>query len=274
MFEIVVPQVLSLRQHAHDPPPQLDQTLDFALLLRDIGTYLNQSGGWNECRVAMQSVNEILDAISYDPNGWIRTDVEADLGIGYEWIGISGRSNMVKHYERSLEVRQSLVDALPPADVTQAMEIILWTGWTDLACAHLEREQFEDTEDILNKALVHYKRWAPETELPYEHSKFYENMSWVRCWQGKYEEALEYVRHGAKLCELSAGKTSGWTLLYYYHVSHVLFNSGKHLEAITASLEVLRSRIEVFGESHHFTVDSYYSTGAMHFECGNIDEAE
>lgn len=99
-------------------------------------------------------------------------------------------------------------------------------------------------------------------------------MTWIRCWQGRYAEALTYSRHGSELYELSAGRDSGWTLLYWFHVSHTLFNMGKRMEAIDAGLKVLAARIAAFGESHHFTVDSYYSTGAMHWECGHLDEAE
>lgn len=128
LFEVMVPQVLSLHQHVNEPPPPLDRTLEFATLLRDIGTYLNRSGGWVECRYTMQSCDSILNEIGHDRNAWIRTDVEADLGIGYEWVGISKRDQMMNHYRRSLAIRQALVDDLPLEEVAQSMDIILWTG--------------------------------------------------------------------------------------------------------------------------------------------------
>ncbi|KIX07637.1 uncharacterized protein Z518_02290 [Rhinocladiella mackenziei CBS 650.93] len=251
------------------------QVLKFATLLRDIGTFLFQTGDWTNCRATMQSVDDILNAVGYDLDGRIRTDVEADLGVVDEWIGISARDSMMEHYRRSLLVRRHFFNSMPPERRTKDMEIVLWTGWTDVACGYLEREEFDKAELILENALKQYQRWDPdETELPYEHSKYYENMTWVRCWQGRYEEVLEYSRHGAELCERAAGSQSGWTLLYHFHTSHVLFNMGHHVEAIDASLQVLSSRLTAFGESHHFTIDSYYSTGAMHWEYGNLDEAE
>ena len=44
----------------------------------------------------------------------------------------------------------------------------------------------------------------------------------------------------------------------------VLFNVGKVPEALEANLEVLEARIQILGDGHDHTIDSYYAVGMMH----------
>jgi len=60
-------------------------------------------------------------------------------------------------------------------------------------------ECFEDVERIMTQCLEQYKKWDIEEKIPFEYGKYYHLMGFVRLWQKKYEEAVQFSRRGVDL---------------------------------------------------------------------------
>lgn len=273
-FEKYVPQVLNVRSHCLWPEPPIEPPVDFADLLADLGTYMWHAGLAEEGQDALETVLDVYDKENVPKNDERRSNTYSKLGILISFNGVSDRKDTMEYRMKAWNARHEVFKSIPSNKVTREDEINLYTVKSDLAYTYWHEERFEDVERIMTECFAQYKKWDSEEEIPFEYSKYYHLMGFVRLWQNKHEEAVQFSRKGADLCQKGAGIGHPMTQLWRFGFGCVTYHVGQVQRAWEIMEDVRKDRIQICGEYNHYTLESYSTCGALLMRLGRLEEAE
>jgi hypothetical protein len=274
-YKTALPQLISLSEHAKKPLPELNLNQDFATLLCDLGTYLWQQMLADECKSILETAEDIFDQIDYDHDSPLRSNINCQLGILSQLYGISQLEESTRRRKDMARVREKLMkrSSLP----TTQDEIYYWGAEADLAYGYLCYGKLDESYEIMKKCLPLYHKWGLETEYPFEHAKWWRHQGYMKLRKGDgrdVEGGIESSQHAVDLQTLASGKDGSLVLMYQFDKGQLLYAGGKKEEALDLNLEILRRRIQICGETSHFTLESHAYTGALLYDRGNLDDAE
>ena len=267
-FSRYVPQVLALCQNSLWPVPPIDLDFGFAEMLSNIGTFLWHTGQIRECDFAMQTAESIIkrqpSLVQESPEcEALISDIYLVTGILADCIGVSRRRQSLEHRQILLKLREKELAAIPPGQVTVDDEIRWGNAKGDLACAYLQRAEFQKTREIMEELLVYYQKWGSEDQYPFEYSKYYHHLGHVLMAQGEPDKAIEYSRKGMQLDEAHAGGVDSAVLIDCYDLACLLFNAGRVAESLALHQEVLEKRLDICGKNSQFTLESHEAVGIL-----------
>lgn len=272
-FEKYAPQVLSLRTHCLWPEPAVEFPVDFAEVLSNMGTYMWHAGLLDTGSKSLLNAEEILDNKQVDRDNELRGDLHVNLGIIFSFTGVSEREVSMQRRLEALDIRWKHYEDIPDGKRTRIDEMRWVNARTDLAIAYMHEENFDEAEAIFEECLRKYKTWDTEDKIPFEYSKYYKFMSFVRMSHGQAREAKEYAQKGVELIEMAAGVQSP----LYHATRFLLANILYHAEDIEGSLklneDVLKSMRKFCGDFNHFTLESYSTCAALLLRQGDAVKA-
>lgn len=272
-FERYTPQILNLRTHCLWPEPPVDLPVDFAHILSDMGTYMWHAGLVPDGSKALETAEHILDERGVDEIDPLRGDILGNLGILSGFAGVSQRKEGMERRLEALKIRKEVYDDIPEKKITQDDRTRLHIAESDVALGHLQEEDFEKAEEIMERCLAQYKTWDTEDNIPYEYAKYYYTMSVVRASQGSIRESLDFSRRGVGPVTKSAGGEHSVTQLWKISLTNLLFHSGDIAESLRVNEEVLSVRRRTCGEFNAFSLESYSTCGALLLREGKAERA-
>ncbi|KAK2740664.1 hypothetical protein FQN57_006034 [Myotisia sp. PD_48] len=274
-YELYVPQVLSLRKRALWPAPELLLPLNFANILIEMGTFMWHTGLWYDARTALETATQILERNPHQKSNILISDIDDVLGIIDDLIGVSQREDSFRRRHRVLRLRKIELDSVPEPKRTRTHKIRLYNAATNLGCAYLQDENFEEAGKIFENCLEQYRSWTlDEEEIPFEYAKYYNHMAFVYMSRGRHIEAIRMSRHACKLLELHhKGPDAPLVQFYRFQLGNHLYHAGELDKALQINLDCLRDRIRIFSDRNAWTLDSYMMTGVLLFEAGQLEEA-
>lgn len=183
-FTRYVPQVLALRRNSLWPEPPIDFDIEFAKMLSNIGCFLWHTGQIRECDLAMKTADEIIkkQPTSVGESAECKaliSDINLVTGRLADCIGVSRCGVSLEDRQVLLTLREEELASISPKKVTVEDQIQWGNPKGDLACAYLQRGQFEKTCEIMEELLIYYKKWGPEDEYPFEYSMYYHHLGHV-----------------------------------------------------------------------------------------------
>ena len=188
-FQKYLPQVLGLFDSAREPLPPMGETVEFAALLSQAGTYMWENGYAKDCQRVMEKTEIIINNLESPSLDWERADINSTLGIVCTSIGVTRRAEGLNRCSAALAIRRKIEDSYL-ADAPLAVETETVCAMADLARACLEDEQFDEAENIMKQCYQHYQKWGTETQEPWHWSRWYQHMAYVKTSRGEYAHAV------------------------------------------------------------------------------------
>lgn len=266
----LLPHVISLQTTFIEAKEAVQGSKTFARLLSDAGMNQWEQGFTRDGLLLLKTAEQILDAISYEKNGIMRADINVVVALMYDNTGISSRAESLRRREQTLSIRTERIENLK--EVPQTEEILLYNAWMDYVVSLLQYNQYREAEPILEKCLDKYREWGTPEAIPFEYAKYHHNMSFVRMYQKRWEEAIREGRLGVRYMRM-AGKEA-LTLRYEFDLACITLQSGDVNSAFERHQQVLEQRIIVCGKTNENTLQSYYALGALHEIRAEFEEAE
>lgn len=267
VYQRLLPQVLSLLRKSLEPKPSIGRTLEFAMLLSDVAPYMWYEGHMNDCDDAARLAEEILDEINYDDNTKLRWDLHIIRGILCTLTGVSKRAEGFVHRQKSLDICNRMESGVDePTEYTLTMRCI---SLADLAVAHLENNDFQKVEELMQECKIIYRKLGDEETLSFHWGRFYYHRAWVVAARGQPMEAIKLCRHALKLQEAHSGPNSTQTYNYRFALSEMLYHAGDIRQALKINEDVLHARCRLHGYFNDRTLTSFLITGVLQWRHGD-----
>jgi tetratricopeptide (TPR) repeat protein len=199
----------------------------------------------------------------------LRADILGVTGALLLFSGCYERVNASDRLQRAFQIRKDIYVKHPEHD----NDVLLQNSANDYALALLDSHRFDEAEKLFRNCRDHYLAWGPESENPFENSKYYGNFSTVLLWQGDVDKAIKYLKKSLTLTERFFHDKNS---LYYRRVFMLgcfLLVKDDLRGALDKHLEVLTKRLELHGKHHEHTILSTYAVGAMYHHIGDLDTA-
>jgi tetratricopeptide (TPR) repeat protein len=267
-----LPHILSIARKAREPLPALDNTLEFAMMLNDITSFMWYEGHNDDCqRLAIQT-ETILDEIKFEELSKIRWDIHVVVGILCSFTGVSRRQEGFNRRNAALRICKDFERRFP--DQTESNLTMLCISTADLAWAYVEDEEFDEAERLMQDCAKIYKQLGEEKDLPFHWGRFYHHRFYGKLAKGEYLEAIELVKHAADLQEAHSTVNSTHTQDYRFALGEAIYHAGDIQQALTIHQGVLKARQHLHGEFNSGTMASYFATGMLHWINGDQEQAE
>ncbi len=266
----LLPHVISLQTTFIEAKEAIQGSKTFARLLSDAGMNQWEQGFTRDGLLLLKTAEQVLDAISYEKSGIMRANINVVVALMHDNTGISTRAESLRRREQTLSIRRERIESLKEASQTE--EILLYNAWMDYVVSLLQYNQYREAEPILEKCLDKYREWGTPEAIPFEYAKYYHNMSFVRMYQKRWEEAIRVGRLGVRYMGMS-GKEA-LTLRYEFDLACITLQSGDVNSAFELHKHVLEKRIIVCGKTNENTLQSYYALGTLHEIRAEFEEAE
>ena len=266
----LLPHVISLQTTFIEAKEAIQGSKTFARLLSDAGMNQWEQGFTRDGLLLLKTAEQVLDAISYEKSGIMRANINVVVALMHDNTGISTRAESLRRREQTLSIRRERIESLKEASQTE--EILLYNAWMDYVVSLLQYNQYREAEPILEKCLDKYREWGTPETIPFEYAKYYHNMSFVRMYQNRWEEAIRVGRLGVRYMGMS-GKEA-LTLRYEFDLACITLQSGDVNSAFELHKQVLEKRIIVCGKTNENTLQSYYALGTLYEIRAEFEEAE
>lgn len=266
----LLPHVISLQTTFNEAKEAVQGSTTFARLLSDAGMNQWEQGFTRDGLLLLKTAEQVLDAIAYEKNGIMRADINVVVALMYDNTGISTRAESLRRREQTLSIRRERIEQLK--EVSQTEEILVYNAWMDYIVSLLQYNQYREAEPTLEKCLGKYRDWGTPEEIPFEYAKYYHNMSFVRMYQNRWEEAIQVGRLGVQYMGMSGQESL--MLRYEFDLACITLQSGDVDSAFELHKQVLNQRIIVCGKTNENTLQSYYALGALHEIRAEFEEAE
>lgn len=232
---------------------------DLAELFYDAGFYVwaAQTTAYDGLTF-LEAADEILNKINFDPNAKLRADIHCMTGLLLLNMGYAERARGTKRLKRALEIRKVNYEREP----SRNNDILLQNAANDYALSLMNEYRFPKAGNFLRECYERYQTWGPESENPFENSKYYGNYSAVLLWEEKIDEAIEYIN---KCLDYTERFTGGKGSQYYrrlFWLGNVYLQAGETQKALEIHLEVLTERVRLQGKRNENTILSMYAVGA------------
>ena len=272
-FKKYLPQVLALFDGAQEPLPPMGETVEFAALLSQAGTYMWENGYSKDCRRVMEKTEHIINNLNSPSLDWERADINSTLGIVCTSIGVTRRTEGLERCTSALELRKRIESSYAP-DVPLAVEIETVCAMADLARAHLEDEQFDQTEEIMKQCYPFYQKWGTEDQEPWHWSRWYQHMAYVKTARGDHIEAVRWAKHATDLQKQATGLESSMTQIYHFALAHLLYHAGDYPQSLSHFKTVYEACLHLFGHHNQITLTSLFAYGMLEWINGDLLNAE
>ncbi|KAK0711893.1 hypothetical protein B0H67DRAFT_555798 [Lasiosphaeris hirsuta] len=246
------------------------QPIELSELFYDAGFYV-----WGGQTTAykglpfLETADKILDDMKAQPNDKVRADIHCMTGLLLLNMGYEERARGTKRLKEAWEIRK----AIYIEDGTRDNDVLSQNAANDYCLCLMNSYRFEEAGTILKGCLERYQTvFGPESENPFEYSKYYGNFSIILLWEGKIEEATQSIEKSLVLTERFGGKNSQ----YYrrlFMLACTYLQAGDTQKAFDMHLKVLDARVELQGKHHENTILSMYAVGAMYHYLGDVDNA-
>jgi tetratricopeptide (TPR) repeat protein len=243
-----------------DPTP-----LELAELFYDAGFYIwaRQTPSYNGLSF-LESAEKILDDIKMNPYAKIRADILCATGLLLLNLGCVERRQGLDRLKDAWEIRKQIFDQ----HQTHDNDVLRQNAANDYSLCLLNEHQFDEAGAMIRGCREQYLVWGPESENPFENSKYYGNYSIVLMVMGEMDKAIESQQHAIMLTERFSGKKA----MYYrrsFLLACILLQAGDVQAAVDKHLEVLNARLEIHGKHNEYTIASMYAVGAMYHHLGD-----
>ncbi|KAH8649070.1 hypothetical protein BX600DRAFT_109938 [Xylariales sp. PMI_506] len=247
-----------------DPTPH-----EIAELFYDAGFYVwaRQTTGFSSAEL-LETTSKILDEIEMDENAKIRADILCLTGLDLLASGCIERRQGLDLAQKAWQIRRVVFARDPSHD----NDVLLQNAAIDYSIALLNEHQFDEAGKIIKQCRQRYQAWGPELKNPFENSKYYAHYCVVLMVENKMAEAVKHAEVAVALTLKFAGKSP----LYYerlFMLACIQLQAENYQGALDKHLEVLRVRIDLYGELHEFTVESIYAVGAVYHQMGYLSTA-
>jgi tetratricopeptide (TPR) repeat protein len=271
-YEKYLPQLLSLYRSAQEPAPALDGDLDFAAILGQAGVYMWRIGLLKDCREVTERAEVLLKQCGISVLDPRFADVSSTLAILCTFEGVSRRQEGIDRSLQVLRIREKIHEKYDP--VPLSIEKETWSAWADLACAHLEEENFAQVEEIMERVKNHYRAWGTEVEEPFHWSRYYHHMSFVKMSQGQVRTALDWSKTAVDLQERAGGAESTMAQLYRFALGQLLYHAGYHRQAGRLLDQIASDCEDLFGEFSTISITTQFARGVLRWINGDLETAE
>ena len=266
----LLPHVVSLQTAFNEAQEAVQGSKIFARLLSDAGMNQWEQGFTRDGLLLLKTAEQVLDAISYKKNGTMRADINVVVALMYDNTGISTRAESLRRREQTLNIRTQRIGNLK--EVSQTEAILLYNAQMDYVVSLLQYNRYREAEPILERCLERYHEWGTPEEIPFEYAKYYHNMSFVRMYQQRWEEAIRVGKLGVRYMRMSGNEAL--TLRFEFDLACITLQSGLADSALELHKQVLEQRIIVCGKTNENTLASYYALGTLHEMRAEFEEAE
>lgn len=243
--------------------------VELAELFYDAGFYIwaRQTTAYDGLAF-LETAQKILEEIQMDPNAKIRADILCLTGLLLISSGCVERVNGLDRLRKAWQIRRNIYEKYPEHD----NDVLLQNAANDYSLSLLNEHLFDEAGKMISECHDRYLVWGPESENPFENSKYYGNYSTIHMWNGDMVKAIEFQEKCLMLIEQFSGRMA----LYYrraFMLACILLQSGNVQSALDKHLEVLTARLELHGKHHEHTILSMYAVGAMYHHLGDLNTA-
>ena len=268
-----IPHVFTLRRiyDEHGPSTSLVELapIDLARLFYEAGFYVwaRQTTAYDGLSF-LETAERIINHIQLDENDKLRADILVIKCVLLLNMGCVERAKGIILIERAWQIRRNIFEKHPEHD----NDVLLQNAISEYSLFLMNEHRFEDAGKLIRERRDRYLVWGPESENPFENSKYYGNYSTVLMWRGEMAEALKFQERAIELTERYSGKKA----LYYrraFTLANIRLQSGDLQGALDKHLEVLTARLELYGKYQEHTIMSTYAVGAMYHHLGDLDTA-
>jgi tetratricopeptide (TPR) repeat protein len=267
--------ILSLRRIFVDclsKTPPIPDSVEFSQLLYDAGFNCWEREMTQDGLRLLESAENILNRLSYDPHARLRADIHAIAGIIRDNVGISKKLEGLQQRLKALEIRKWIVDNTQ-GHVAKEDEVLLYNAMNDVAESWLQSYQYSKAAVLIEECRKQYQKWGTEEEYPFEYAKYYRNIGTVRMLQRRFDEAIECTQRALDLTQKDTGIGPRY-LSYLYDMGCHVLQAGDKKKALELHLKVEELREEICGEYNDVTLQSCYTVGAMYHHLADMDQAE
>ncbi|KAK0613637.1 hypothetical protein B0T14DRAFT_526624 [Immersiella caudata] len=243
---------------------------DLAELFYDAGFYVwaGQTTAYNGISF-LEAADNILNNINFDPDAKLRADIHCMTGLLLLNMGYAERAEGTKRLKAALQIRKNIY----AKEQTEENDILLQNAANDYALSLMNEYRFGKAGGILRDCHERYKLWGPESENPFENSKFYGNYSAVLLWENKIDEAIEFIERCLSYTEKFTGGKGSQYYRRLFWLGNIVLQSGDYQKALDIHLEVLRERVRIHGKHNENTILSMYAVGAAFHYRGDLPSA-
>lgn len=265
---------MSLKDEFERADPPLFGSLTFANLLCDAAYYL-----WDQFfaerslsvsvlaeKICREQLGETVDT---DP---VLTQILSFIGTYYYLQGERVRAYPLMR--SVVDRREAYTATFPEGQVPLTINIDLARAWNDLACWHVDDENFEQAGELTARALEKIRSLGDEDVLKYRYAMQYTVRSQVCCGERKLPEALDYAKRALALVQAQMGERHYWTSVFQLQVAVVSLICRKFADARDIFLDIYEVRHALRGDNDAETLEAMYWVGTTYFYLEELDEAE
>ena len=267
-----LPQLLSLNRVFATASPEIEGSIEFALLLSDIGLNVWDRGLSDSAKSLLKAAEKVLDSIEWDENSKERSDIYVLLGILTDTVGISQRAEGLSYRQKAHDIRKRHYDSKQGKEISLEEDIRYHNTVTDLACSHQQYNRYAEIEATCRQVIAKYNTWGSEDDFPYEHAKYYHHMAYVLVYKGNTHKAAEYALRASNI--LARGSFGLLATLFRFDCATILFQDGRVEEAINEHKTVLEIRLLKLGKTNPMTLHSYALLGIINYFNKDYENAE
>ncbi|KAL8834459.1 MAG: hypothetical protein Q9176_007483 [Flavoplaca citrina] len=274
--ENALPHVLSLRTIYETRNTKLEPSRDLATLLADAANYLWERGLMKDSQKLLRAGENVCDTFPGDPEiAPINANLCAISGAVHAEIGFSGRHLAMEKCKKALELRKQRMHYLEEhGRVNKEDGMLLSNGYNDLGVVSIQAEDWDAANLALIEALKLKQRFSTEANNPVQFGENYKNQAFVALAQGNVDEARHLAERGHELYASEIPEKSAAVQKTKFIFACILLNTGNFERAKKMNKEVLKVRVELFGEKHHLVKDSRYMMGEIYRLLGKYPKAE
>lgn len=270
----ILPHLLSAFNCFESMWPCMKGDIFLAQLLSDVaGMDLYDRGRIAEAYKINKMVEKILDSLGYPRESRLMADALAIVGMCSDFMALSKRREGLEIRHRCVEIRRHCFANIPPDDVMPEDRIWLYNSYTDLVCSQQQINVFDHARENLEECFAQYQQWGTEDDIPYEYSKYYNQMAYVLLYENDSEKAVEYAKKGYELVE-QATPGAQITVLYKFDYANILFQHGEGPKALKVLREMLKVCKQDCGKDNVRTLEVRLNIGIISYFLRDQDFAE
>ncbi len=274
-MELYSPHVMSLREIYHGSASlfSLSPSIEFAKILGGVANYFWERNLFSQGILACDSAEEICDAF---PGQFPKEQADVfTIGASIRFHGgISERSSSLWRMQKSLSLRQQYMNALNPEDATEDDVANYANAWSNLGCALVEHDLFEQAIPYFDLAIAIRDKVGIASRMNTESSAW---KSLCLAGLGKMDESMDLIVPDSKIDTwpkkfLNDVLLTLDTIRLYW--STIYLRAGRTEEAHRKMHRIMESRIRCFGPFSRATLDVYYLLAVLERQRQDLSAAE
>jgi len=272
-----MPQVLSIHTNFIQSDPAIENELNFAKLLSDVGYYGVNNALQSEALGLLETGNSICTALLDSRPKEVRpilADILGPLQVLIQYLGNEGRRRALEINERAIKIREQQLADVPSDQLTQLDFVNLGRAHNDMGVSLSQLNRVEEASPWFDSALSHYQSAGDEQTLTSRFGHIYSFQLWPLAVNQKKTEVRTLAQRSMTLVAKAVGAESPLALQTKFLVAMTFFTTGCVDEALLLHKEVFEKRLVRQGPSHHLTLGSQYNLAVCYQNLNDLDKAE